>query len=150
MVSFVAPSGTGKTTLLEGVIAGLVARGHQVGAVKHDAHRIELDTEGKDSWRLRAAGAEATLLMGRDQFAFFANEAQVPSLPQIASLLFSDMDLVLVEGFRSADLPTVLVTRADHVDDRWEAPDQARVLITVGPEQVEPVIELLVSLYLTG
>lgn len=150
MVSFVAPSGTGKTTLLEGVIAGLVARGHQVGAVKHDAHRIELDTEGKDSWRLRASGAESTLLMGRDQFAFFGNEANVPSLPQVASLLFPTMDLVLVEGFRSANLPTVMVARADHVDDRWQEPDPALVLITVGPQEVERVIELLVAHYLTA
>ena len=45
MVSFVAPSGTGKTTLLESIISQLTGLGYRVAAVKHDAHRIELDTD---------------------------------------------------------------------------------------------------------
>ena len=36
VVSIVAKSGTGKTTLLEKLIAELKARGYRVGAVKHD------------------------------------------------------------------------------------------------------------------
>ncbi len=148
MVSFVAPSGTGKTTLLEGVIAELGARGHRVGAVKHDAHRIELDTEGKDSWRLRQAGAPSTLLMGLNQLAWFGPEGGGPSLLQAVALFHADMDIVLVEGFRSEELPTVLVCRPDHRDDRWEAPDPGRVLITVGPGEVERVADLIEARFL--
>lgn len=143
MVSFVAASGTGKTTLLEGVIGALTARGYRVGAVKHDAHRIELDTKGKDSWRLRQAGAAGTALVGTDQLAFFSGGAPVPDLAQVVALLFSDADLVLVEGFRSAGLPTVLVERPDHVDGSWEPPDPAVVLLTVEPGEVDRVTELL-------
>jgi molybdopterin-guanine dinucleotide biosynthesis protein MobB len=58
-VSFVAKSGTGKTTLLEKVIAELNRRGHRVGSVKHDAHSFEIDHEGKDSWRLTRAGSSS-------------------------------------------------------------------------------------------
>ncbi len=155
MVSFVAPSGTGKTTLLEGVIATLVGRGHQVGAVKHDAHRIELDTEGKDSWRLRQAGAASTLLMGRNQLAWFGpdhdgadDEEAGPSLEQAVAVLFKGVDVILVEGFRSADLPVVLVMRPDHHDPRWESPDPARVLVTVTPDEVERVSDLIVDRFL--
>lgn len=143
MVSFVAPSGTGKTTLLEGVIAELKRRGHRVGAIKHDAHRIELDTEGKDSWRLRKAGAESTMLMGRNQLAWFGEDNETPSLEQIAALLFADCALILVEGFRSAGLETVVVSRPDHTDDRWEAPDPARVFLTVTPDEVARVADAL-------
>ncbi len=143
MVCFVAPSGTGKTTLLELVVAEMSRRGHRVGAVKHDAHRIELDTEGKDSWRLREAGATATMLMGRNQLAWFGEDDAGPSLLQVASLFFPGVDVILVEGFRSADLPVIIVKREGHSDDRWVAPNPDRVLLTVAPDEVTRVVELL-------
>ncbi len=148
MVSFVAPSGTGKTTLLEGVVGALTGRGYRVGAVKHDAHRIELDTEGKDSWRLRQAGASSTLLMGRNQLAWFGEDDEGPSLAQAAALFCGRVDIILVEGFRSADIPVVLVSRPDHQDDRWEMPDQERILTTVSPDEVTSVAELLIERFL--
>ena len=49
MISVVAKSGTGKTTLLEKLIAELKRRGYLVGAMKHDAHQFDIDREGKDS-----------------------------------------------------------------------------------------------------
>jgi len=52
VISVVAKSGTGKTTLLEKLIAELKRRGYRVGAMKHDAHQFDIDREGKDSWRL--------------------------------------------------------------------------------------------------
>ena len=143
MVCFVAPSGTGKTTLLELVVAEMSRRGHRVGAVKHDAHRIELDTEGKDSWRLREAGAASTMLMGRNQLAWFGADDAGPSLHQVASLFFSDVDIILVEGFRSAELPVIIVERDGHSDERWVAPDAERVLLRVAPDEVDRVVQLL-------
>lgn len=148
MVSFAGPSGTGKTTLLEGVIAALKQRGHRVGAVKHDAHRIELDTEGKDSWRLRRAGADVTLLMGRDQLAWFGTDRPPPDLRHVADLLAADADIVLVEGFRSAGLPTIVVQRADHRDGRWETPDPDLILLTAHPDQVREVTDLIEDRFL--
>ena len=61
-VSFVAKSGTGKTTLLEKVIADLKGRGYRVGVIKHDAHRFDIDHPGKDSYRLTAAGADTMMI----------------------------------------------------------------------------------------
>ncbi len=148
MVSFVAPSGTGKTTLLEGVIARLAGRGYRVGAIKHDAHRIELDTEGKDSWRMRQAGSVSTALIGRNQFAWFGVDGGGPTLEQVATLLFTDIDLVLVEGFRSAGLDTVVVQRPEHIDRRWEPPDPESIILSVGPEEVERVAAALEQRFL--
>ncbi|MDZ4183932.1 MAG: molybdopterin-guanine dinucleotide biosynthesis protein MobB, partial [Desulfuromonadales bacterium] len=59
VVSFIARSGTGKTTLLEQVIAELKRRGYKVGAIKHDAHRFEIDHPGKDSIEQAGAGQAA-------------------------------------------------------------------------------------------
>ena len=143
MVSFAGPSGTGKTTLLEGVIAELRRRGHRVGAVKHDAHRVELDTEGKDSWRLRQAGADVTLLIARDQLAWFGTDRPPPDLAAVVGLLAGDADIVVVEGYRSAGLPTVVVERPDHVDGRWERPEPSLVVMVAHPEQVTEVADRL-------
>ena len=72
ILSFVAPSGTGKTTLLENVIKDLAARGLRVAVLKHDAHRLELDKQGKDTWRFRQAGAWRTVIAGEAQMAAFS------------------------------------------------------------------------------
>ena len=72
LISFVAPSGTGKTTLLEGVIGALRARDLRVAVFKHDAHRMELDKKGKDTWRLRKAGAWRVAIAGEAQLAVFS------------------------------------------------------------------------------
>ena len=66
VVSFVAKSGTGKTTLLEKVIAELKKRGYRVGAIKHDAHKFDIDHPGKDSHRLTAAGADTIGIVDPD------------------------------------------------------------------------------------
>ncbi len=145
MVSFVAPSGTGKTTLVEQVIAALVDAGVNVAAVKHDAHRIELDTEGKDSWRLRQAGAE-TLLVGANQLAWMSDRGTAPPLEDLVALFFADADIIVVEGWRSAGLPTVLVERPEVQDPTWHRPDDARIIATVHPSDLDDAVAAVRSL----
>lgn len=122
LVAFAAPSGTGKTTLISRLIPELRARGHRVGAVKSDAHRVELDTPGKDTHRLRDSGSEVTALVSRDQIAIF-RDAPGPEIPlsEIVELCFSDLDFVLAEGFRSQGYPTIVVRRQgiDMTDWTW-------------------------------
>jgi molybdopterin-guanine dinucleotide biosynthesis protein MobB len=134
MISFVAPSGTGKTTLVEQVIASLDRRGLRVAGIKHDAHRIELDTEGKDSWRMRKAGAD-TLLIGENQLAWMSDSTEAPPLAALVELFFSAADLVIVEGYRSAGLPTILVERPEVTDPTWERP-ASKILATVHPSDL--------------
>jgi molybdopterin-guanine dinucleotide biosynthesis protein MobB len=123
LVAFAAPSGTGKTTLIERVIAHLESSGLRVGAIKSDAHRVELDTPGKDTHRMRASGAATTALVSKDQIAVF-RDSPGPEfrLEDIVALFFADMDIVLAEGFRSHGHPTIVVHR-DGTDMRdWEWP----------------------------
>lgn len=142
MVSFVAPSGTGKTTLVAAVIGRLAKDGVRVAAVKHDAHRIELDTEGKDSWKLRRAGAE-TLLVGENQVAWMSDAGTAPPLEQLVRLFFAQADVVIVEGWRSAELPTIVVDRPDARDPSWERPHHDRILATVHPDEVARAVSLV-------
>ena len=67
--SFVAWSGTGKTTYLERLIAELKRRGLRLGVIKHDAHEFQLDREGKDSWRFARAGADAVAVADGGKWA---------------------------------------------------------------------------------
>ncbi len=144
MISFVAPSGTGKTSLVEAVIKNLCGRGLRVAGVKHDAHRIELDTKGKDSWRMRKAGAE-TLLVGKNQLAWMSDNGSAPPLEDLVRLFFSEADVVIVEGYRSAGLPTILVARPEVSDPTWRRPDEDRIIATVHPDEVETATELVLK-----
>ena len=74
IVSFVAPSGTGKTTYLEKLLPALAARGLRVLVIKHDVHGFEVDRPGKDTWRLRRAGAHGVLIANREQMALMAGQ----------------------------------------------------------------------------
>jgi hypothetical protein len=69
VVGFVAPSGTGKTTLVRQVVAILDGRGLRVGYLKHAHHRFDLDVPGKDSYEVREAGARQTLLASKTRWA---------------------------------------------------------------------------------
>lgn len=115
-VSFVAKSGTGKTTLLEKVIVCLKERGYKVGVVKHDAHRFDIDHPGKDSYRLTAAGADTMLISSPEKLAMVKKEPAEQSIEVILSTYFSDMDIVLTEGFKKSSLPKIELHRKERSD----------------------------------
>jgi molybdopterin-guanine dinucleotide biosynthesis protein MobB len=112
-VSFVARSGTGKTTLLEKVIAELKRRGHRVGAIKHDAHRFDIDQPGKDSHRMTAAGADTMLISSPEKLALVKKHDASPPPAALLASFFGDLDIVLTEGFRQSDLPKIEVHRKE-------------------------------------
>lgn len=117
-LGFAAYSGMGKTTLLEQLIAALRARGQRVSTVKHAHHDVDIDIPGKDSWRHRQAGASEVLLVCDKRLALVREFEQEQDLDVHAMLaeLRSDVDWVLIEGFKHGDLPKVEV---------WRAPDAA-------------------------
>ncbi len=95
-----AASGAGKTTLLERLIPALAARGVRCAAVKLTHHDVDPDPEGKDSRRLRDAGAAAAVLGGpRVTSVFVPQRRSIAALARLAAAA-GDVDLVLVEGGR--------------------------------------------------
>ena len=113
VVGFCGPSGVGKTTLIEGVIAALRAAGQRVSVIKHAHKRFDIDRPGKDSFRHREAGATEVLIASAQRLALL-REFEVEGLPSVHQLLaeLSPVDWVLVEGYKHADLPKVEVWRA--------------------------------------
>ena len=108
-----AKSGTGKTTLLEKVIARLKERGYRVGVVKHDAHRFDIDHPGKDSYRLTAAGADTMLISSPEKLAMVKKQAEAPPIEEILSTYFTDVDIVLTEGFKKSSMPKIELHRKE-------------------------------------
>jgi molybdopterin-guanine dinucleotide biosynthesis protein B/molybdopterin-guanine dinucleotide biosynthesis protein len=114
VVSIVAKSGTGKTTLLEKLISEMKRRGYRVGAIKHDAHRFDIDREGKDSWRLTQAGADTMLIISPSKLAMVKQYTtdQEPSLTAAVAEHCTDVDIVLTEGFKRSKMPKIEVHRS--------------------------------------
>ena len=112
-VSFVAKSGTGKTTMLEKVIIELKQRGYRVGVIKHDAHRFNIDHPGKDSYRLTAAGADTMLIASPEKLALIKQHAEPPPIEELIATYFNDVDLILTEGFKKSGLPKIELHRRE-------------------------------------
>ena len=104
---------TGKTGLMERLVAEMVARGLSVSTVKHAHHDTEIDHPGRDSYRHRAAGAREVVLSSPRRWAVMHELRDQPE-PILADLLtrLSPVDLVLIEGYKRADHPKVEAYRA--------------------------------------
>ena len=112
VMGFAAPSGTGKTTLMEQVIGALAKRGYKVAAVKHGHHPADPDVPGKDTHRFRQAGARTVLFDGPGLWFMIQSDTNAPSLDDHLARL-QDHHLILVEGYKDHDHPKILVSRSD-------------------------------------
>ena len=110
-VLFVALSETGKTTLMEGVIRALRARGYRVLAVKHTRHSIDVDKRGSDSWRFCQAGAEITIAMSPERSAAFMPGTKGMGLEEVLERFADQADIALVEGDKEGRYPKIEVHR---------------------------------------
>jgi molybdopterin-guanine dinucleotide biosynthesis protein B len=105
-------SGSGKTSLLENLLAGLTAHAKRVNLVKHSHHDVILEPEHKDSARLRRAGAQEVLLISPYRYAIVHELPEVPE-PELAELLLrlAPADLTLIEGYKWAPIAKLEVFR---------------------------------------
>jgi len=95
IVSIVAKSSSGKTTLLEGLIAELKQRGYRLAAIKHSAHGFDLDHPGTDSWRLSQAGSD-TVAIVMPQMLALIKRMDNKSFAQLARVI---LDREQIEGY---------------------------------------------------
>jgi molybdopterin-guanine dinucleotide biosynthesis protein B len=122
-------SGAGKTTLLTALLPRLREAGLRVAAVKQARADFDLDRRGKDSWRLRQAGAAATIVASGRRWAMIVEEPEDggrPDLRRLLSQLHAErLDLVLLEGFAHEPVPRIDVRRhpveglAPAAEDAW-------------------------------
>jgi len=114
ILGFAAFSGTGKTTLLTKLIPLLKQSGLRVALIKHSHHNFEIDKPGKDSYRLREAGASPVMLVSSHRRAIITEFDSIiePNLDdQLKALDQSNLDLILVEGFKVEHFPKIELHR---------------------------------------
>ncbi|MCL1826115.1 MAG: molybdopterin-guanine dinucleotide biosynthesis protein B [Betaproteobacteria bacterium] len=108
---FVGHSNSGKTTLIERLIPELARRGIRVATIKHAHHKVQLDTEGKDSWRYKNAGAALSMLVTTNALQLVADADEKREPVQLAMRFLGEADIVLAEGFSHAPGPKIEVLR---------------------------------------
>ena len=96
---FVGHSGSGKTALVEKLLPELTDRGLKMATIKHAHHRVELDREGKDSWRYKQAGAVLSMLVTASELQLVADAVDRREPAQLAERFLGEADMVLAEGF---------------------------------------------------
>lgn len=99
---------SGKTGLMERLVANITARGFKVSTIKHAHHSFDVDHPGRDSFRHRAAGASEVMLSSGNRWALM-HELRAEDEPTFETLLakMSAVDLILVEGYKSEAHPKI-------------------------------------------
>lgn len=138
LLGFAAYSGTGKTTLLEALLPKLTAAGLRIGLLKHAHHDFDVDKPGKDSYRLRKAGASQMLIASRNRHALMTEtpdaEAEFDYL--LTRFDAEKLDVILVEGCKNIAFPKIELHRAE-VGKPWLYPHDENIIAIAADEAVE-------------
>ena len=114
IVCFVGRSNSGKTTLIEKLIPELTQEGYRIATIKHAGHGFDLDTEGKDSWRHKRAGASQVVVLSKSTLAMFTDVPEELPVEEVRDRFVNDgIDLIIAEGWKSEGFPKVIVVREE-------------------------------------
>lgn len=132
---------SGKTTLMANLIREFADRGFAVSVIKHAHEKFEIDHPGRDSFRMREAGARQVMLSSPRRFALMRELGDAPEMTFEELLPYAgSCDLILAEGYKreaypkieirregaasreplSADFPEVVAIASDRPEDETE------------------------------
>lgn len=149
VLGFVGASGAGKTTLITAVVSFLADRGLRVGVIKHARHGFDMDRPGKDSHRIRSAGAAQVLVASRDRWVLMTETPDHTGEPAFPELLGQfdrrAVDLILAEGFTREPYPKIEVHRPSQGEPPRCWPDDPNVIAVASDATlaVAPPVTLL-------
>jgi molybdopterin-guanine dinucleotide biosynthesis protein B len=112
LIGVVGGKHSGKTTVIERLIAELTRRGYHVGTIKEMVRIATLDTPHKETDRYGRAGAEITVAVPKEETVIFIKrrlniQAIIPHL--------EGLDYVLLEGFESEkQIPKIIAAKTAH------------------------------------
>jgi molybdopterin-guanine dinucleotide biosynthesis protein B len=132
LIAVVGKKNAGKTSLVVVLTKELIRRGKRVMTIKHGSHPFEIDQQGRDTWRHMHEGGAERVVMETPALRVMIGQAKEPMGPrELAQQFLAEAELVIVEGFKTADLPKVEVFRqAVHPSPLYDpaAPDAASYL----------------------
>ena len=148
VIGLCAYSGSGKTTLLEKLLPVLCARNLNVAVIKHAHHSFDVDHPDKDSFRIRKAGARQVLVSSQKRWVLMheiaPDEAELTLQGALGRIDAGQIDLVIVEGFKSAPVDKIEVHRPVLGAPLIAATDQHVIAIaTDQPKDVKASLPLL-------
>ena len=112
-------SGSGKTYVLERLIPALKKRGYSVSAIKHAHHNFDIDKPGKDSFKIREAGAKQTLIFNNARSALITESAEQDlDLGKVIEQINQPTDIILVEGLKTMQIPKIEIYREQISSER--------------------------------
>jgi molybdopterin-guanine dinucleotide biosynthesis protein B len=144
ILCFVGRSNSGKTTLIERLIPQLVREGYRIATIKHAGHGFNLDTEGKDSWRHKRAGAETVIVTSKGSLAMFTDVDEEVRMEELRERYIREgIDLIIAEGWKSEGYPKIVIVR-DHFGEVEVSPEGLLAIVSNKPldQAVEvPVVD---------
>jgi molybdopterin molybdotransferase len=133
IVSIVGRSESGKTILVEQLIAEFKRRGYKIAALKHShCGVIEVDQPGKDTWKFAQAGSDAVCISSPRKLAFIKKSDHDLRIDEVLAIIGPEFDLVLVEGFKKSKIPKIEVHREELGDDLLCCPEELLAIVTDG------------------
>ena len=133
IVSIVGRSESGKTILVEQLIAEFKRRGYKIAALKHShCGVIEVDQPGKDTWKFAQAGSDAVCISSPRKLAFIKKSDHDLRIDEVLPIIGPEFDLVLVEGFKKSKLPKIEVHRKELGNDLLCSPEELSAIVTDG------------------
>jgi molybdopterin-guanine dinucleotide biosynthesis protein B len=137
IISIVGKSSSGKTTLLEKLIAELKSRGYKVAIIKHSHHKDELDTAEKDTWRFTKAGTEFSAINSLDHLAVYRRMDDFFDPQDFSNFIQWDYDILLTEGFKGSNYPKIEVHRSEQGKELLTDPKLLLAVVTDEPLEVK-------------
>jgi len=135
LISVVGKKNSGKTTLVVALVKELTRRSHKVMSIKHGSHPMQIDEEGRDTWRHMHEGGAERVVMETPNMRVLISKITEPKGPrELAAEYLADAEYVVVEGFKDADVPKIEVFRkAVHAEPLYSsaAPNAANYLAIV-------------------
>lgn len=160
IISIVGNSHSGKTTLLESLIAELKRRDYKVAIVKHSHHANDLDTASKDTWRFTKAGSEISAINSLDHLAIYRRTENYFDPQEISNFIIWDYDLILTEGFKGSNYPKIEVLRNEQSKELITDPQQLLAVVTDEPldvdvpqfsrDDIAGIADLIINKIITG
>ncbi|GBE57218.1 putative molybdenum cofactor guanylyltransferase [bacterium BMS3Abin01] len=139
LVCFVSKKNSGKTTLIEKLVPRLREAGLEVAFIKHDVHSFSMDHEGTDTWRIARAGARQVVISSPGACADLKRLEREKSLAELRRQVESPVDIIVAEGYKSAEADRIEVSRSERSHELVLSEDELIAVVSDRPNAAASV-----------